>query len=74
MKPIGILGVLLLCFGLFALAYQGITYKKRETILDVGPVKATAEREKTIPLSPVVGIASVAAGVALLVAGSRKGK
>ena len=74
MKPIGILGALLLVFGLFALAYQGITYKKRETILDVGPVKATAEREKTIPLSPIVGIASVAAGVALIVAGSRKGK
>jgi hypothetical protein len=72
MKPLAVAGMLLIVFGLFALAYQGITYKKRETILDIGPVHATAEREKTIPLSPVVGIVSVAAGVALLVASRRK--
>jgi hypothetical protein len=72
MKPLAVAGVLLIVFGLFALAYQGITYKKRETILDIGPVHATTERQKTIPLSPVVGIVSVAAGVALLVAGRRK--
>jgi hypothetical protein len=72
MKPLAILGVLLIVFGLFALAYQGITYKKRETILDIGPVQATAERQKTIPLSPILGVASVAAGIALLVVGGRK--
>lgn len=72
MKPLAMAGVLLIVFGLFALAYQGITYNKRETVLDIGPLQATAERQKTIPLSPVLGIASVAAGVALLVAGRRK--
>lgn len=72
MKPLAMAGVLLIVFGLFALAYQGITYTKRETVLDIGPLQATAERQKTIPLSPVLGIASVAAGVALLVAGRRK--
>jgi uncharacterized membrane protein HdeD (DUF308 family) len=65
-------GVLLIVFGLFALAYQGITYTKRETVLDLGPLQATAERQKHIPLPPILGIASVAAGVALLVAGRRK--
>lgn len=72
MKPLAIAGVLLIVFGLFALAYQGITYKKRETVLDIGPIQATAERQKTIPLPPVLGIASVAAGLALLVVGTRK--
>lgn len=72
MKPIAMAGVLLIVFGLFALAYQGITYTKRETVVDLGPLQATAERQKTIPLPPVLGIAAVAAGVALLVAGRRK--
>jgi hypothetical protein len=72
MKPIALIGVLLIVFGLAALAYQGFTYTRRETVLDIGPVHATADREKTIPLPPVVGGAAVAGGVVLLVAGMRK--
>lgn len=74
MKPITIVGVLLIVLGVVALAYQGISYKTRETVLDIGPVKATAERERTIPLPPVLGFAAVAGGVTLLVLGARKGK
>ena len=59
-----ILGVVLIALGVLALAYQGISYTKREKILDIGPLQATAEREKTIPLPPLVGGLSL--GVALL--------
>ncbi len=72
MRPMAIAGVVLIVLGLAALAYQGITYTSRETVLDIGPVHATAERQKTFPLPPVLGIAAVAGGVALLVAGVRK--
>ena len=72
MKPIAILGVVLIVFGLAALAYQGITYTSKETVIDLGPIHATAEREKTLRLPPVVGIAAVAGGVVLLIAGVRK--
>jgi hypothetical protein len=66
MKPMAILGLLLIAFGVVALAYGGITYTKRETVLDVGPVHATADREKTIPLSPLAGIVGIVAGAGLL--------
>lgn len=66
-----IVGMLLIVFGIVALALGGITYTKRDKIVDIGPIKATAEHEKTIPLSPIVGIASLAGGVVLLVVGSR---
>lgn len=72
MKPIGIAGVVLIIAGVLALAYQGIRYTTRETVVDLGPIHATAEREKTIPLPPIIGIAAVAGGVALLLAGGRK--
>ena len=72
MKPIAILGLVLIVFGLAALAYQGITYTTKETVIDIGPLKATADREKTLRLPPVVGIAAVAGGVVLLIAGARK--
>jgi hypothetical protein len=66
-----LIGMLLIVFGIVALVLGGITYTKRDKVLDIGPIKATAEHEKTIPLSPIVGIASLAGGVVLLVAGSR---
>ena len=72
MRPMAIVGVLVIVLGLAALAYQGITYTTRETVLDVGPVHATAERHRTFPLPPVLGIAAVAGGVVLLVVGLRK--
>jgi uncharacterized membrane protein YidH (DUF202 family) len=66
-----LIGVLLIVFGIIALVLGGITYTKREKVLDIGPIKATAEHEKTIPLSPIVGIAALAGGIAMVVAGSR---
>jgi hypothetical protein len=72
MKPLAIAGVLLVVLGLAALVYQGVSYTSRETIIDIGPVRATADRERTLPLPPVVGILAVAGGVVLLVASARK--
>ena len=71
MKPISVAGIALIVLGLAALAYQGITYTSRETVVDVGPLHATADRQKTLPLPPVLGMVAVAGGVALLVAGVR---
>jgi hypothetical protein len=65
-----LIGVLLLVFGIVALVLGGITYTKREKVLDIGPITATTERHKTIPLSPIVGIAAVAGGITLIVVGS----
>ncbi|OFW02772.1 MAG: DUF3185 domain-containing protein [Acidobacteria bacterium RIFCSPLOWO2_02_FULL_68_18] len=72
MKPMAVVGVVLIVLGLAALAYGGITYTSRETVIDVGPLPATADREKTLPVPPVLGIAAVAGGVVLLVAGVRR--
>ena len=71
MKPVSVAGVVLIVLGVVALAYQGINYTRRETVIDIGPVHATADRTRTLPLPPVVGIAAVAGGVALLVVGMR---
>jgi hypothetical protein len=72
MKPISIVGVALIVLGLVALVYQGITYTSRETVIDIGPLHATADRQKTLPLPPILGFVALAGGVVLLVAGARK--
>ena len=72
MKSMSIVGIVLIVLGVAALAYQGITYTSRETVIDIGPLQATADRQRTIPLPPVVGGLAIAGGVALLVLGGRK--
>jgi uncharacterized membrane protein HdeD (DUF308 family) len=72
MRSTAIVGVLLIVLGVVALAYQGINYTTRETIIDVGPVHATAERHRRLPLPPVLGAVVVAGGIVMLVAGMRK--
>ena len=72
MRSTAVVGLVLIVLGLAALAYQGINYTTRETVIDVGPVHATAERHRTLPLPPVLGAVVVAGGVVLLVTGMRK--
>jgi hypothetical protein len=67
-----IVGILLIILGLVSLALGGISYTKREKVLDIGPIEATAERHKTIPLPPLLGGLALAGGIVLLVAGGRK--
>jgi hypothetical protein len=67
-----IAGIVLIVVGLISLAYGGITYTSREKVLDIGPIEATAERNKTVPLPPLLGGAALVAGVAMLVLGSKK--
>lgn len=72
MKPITLIGVVLIVLGVLALVYQGITYTTREKVVDVGPLKITADKEKNIPLPPVLGILALAGGVVLVFVGARK--
>lgn len=73
MKAYTMIGIILIVVGIASFAYQGITYTTREKVVDVGPIHLTADTTKTIPLTPIVGAIALAGGVALVVAGSRKG-
>ena len=67
-----ITGIVLIVVGLIALALGGISYTTKEKVVDLGPIQATAERHKTVPLPPLLGGLALAGGVALLMAGSKK--
>jgi len=72
MRPMTLAGVVLVVLGGLALVYQGVNYTSRETVIDIGPLHATADRERTLPLPPVLGIMALVGGVVLLVTGARK--
>jgi uncharacterized membrane protein len=71
-NPITLIGIALILLGIVAFAYQGITYTSREKIIDIGPLQATAESKKTIPLSPFLGGLALVGGIVLVVVGAKK--
>jgi len=71
-KSLMFVGVALILLGILALSYRGITYATREKILEVGPLQATAEKEKTIPLPPILGGLALVGGFVLVAAGAVK--
>jgi uncharacterized membrane protein len=62
-----IVGMILIVLGVVTLIFQGITYTTREKVLDLGPIHATAEKKKTIPLPPVLGGIALVGGIVLMV-------
>jgi hypothetical protein len=72
MKNATVVGVLLILLGVAGLVYQSITYTTHEKILDIGPITATSEKTRTLPLPPVLGGAALVGGVLLLVLGARR--
>jgi hypothetical protein len=67
-----IAGIILIVVGVISLAIGGISYTTREKVLDIGPIEATAERQKTIPLPPLLGGIALVGGIVLMVAAGRK--
>jgi Na+-transporting methylmalonyl-CoA/oxaloacetate decarboxylase gamma subunit len=72
MKPAVFVGVVLIVLSILSFAYQGITYTSREKVLKVGPIEATAEKQKTIPLPPIFGGIALVGGVVLVIVGNRR--
>jgi len=65
-------GILLIVVGVIGLAVGGINYTRREKVIDIGPIQATAEKHERIPLPPVAGGLALAAGVILVLAGNKR--
>jgi uncharacterized membrane protein YidH (DUF202 family) len=66
-----LIGIILIVFGVLALAFGGFSYTRREKVLDLGPLQASTETRKTVPIAPIAGVAALVGGIALVVAGSR---
>ena len=60
------LGVVLLVLGFVVLLTGGISWNQTKTVIDVGPLKATTQERKTLPMSPVLGVIALVGGIALL--------
>jgi hypothetical protein len=69
MRPLSLIGILLLAVGAF-IVFRGATYKSKDELLKVGDLKASVEQKHAVPTW--VGGAAIVAGVVLLAAGMRR--
>ena len=70
--PFVVIGLLLVVVGTAAFFFQEFTYRQRETVVEVGPLVVTADKQKTVPLSPIFGGIGVVCGAVLIAVGARK--
>jgi len=61
-----ILGTVLVVLGLLALLYGGVSWTRKDTVVDAGPIQITADKKESIPISPIAGGLMLVAGVVLL--------
>jgi len=67
-----LIGIALVIIGIVALVWGGIHYNDQKTVIQMGDFKATATEQKTIPISPIVGVIALIGGIALIVADKRR--
>lgn len=69
MNPLRTAALVLIIIGALTFAYPAISYTTREKVVDLGPVEVTTERQRSVPLPPILGGAAVVIGLGLLFAG-----
>lgn len=60
------IGVILVALGVAGLAWGGLSWTTRDTIVDAGPIEITADKTERVPLPPIVGGFLLVAGVVLI--------
>jgi hypothetical protein len=66
MRPLVVMGALLIAIGIAGLAIDNISFMEKRTVIDAGPVKVTADQQRTIPIPTIAGVIAVVAGVAMV--------
>lgn len=71
MRPLGVVGAVLIIAGAIVLALRGVSYTKNRQTVQVGPLGVTTEQKGFIP--PIIGVVAVVVGGVLVYSARRKG-
>ena len=66
-----IIGICLIVVGVLALGFGGFSYTTRDRVVDLGPLKVDADKEHTLPIAPIAGVAALVGGIALVMVGAK---
>jgi hypothetical protein len=71
MKPIAILGLVLIVLGIGGLFLSHITWTETKPIIKAGPLEINSQEDHTVWIPTAAGVVAVLAGVGLVFAGKR---
>ena len=69
MRPLALIGVLLIIGGIVIVAMRGIPYTKSRNEVEVGPLKVTTQERGMV--TPILGVAAIVIGGVLVFAGRK---
>jgi hypothetical protein len=72
MRPLAIIGLVLIGLGIAGLVLGRFSYTTQEKVLDIGPLQATAEKEHSIAVPDIAGVAAILVGGFLVYVGRRR--
>jgi hypothetical protein len=64
--------IILIVVGILMLIFRNVSFTREEKVVDLGPVEINKSEKKTIDWPNYAGGVAVAAGLVILVLGSRK--
>jgi len=71
MKPIVLLGVVLIVAGLAGLLISHVSWTETKPLVDLGPLHVNSQESHTVWIPTVAAIMAVLAGIGLVFAGKR---
>ena len=71
MKAATVVGIVLIIFGIVGFALGSVSFTHQKKDVDLGPIQVSHEEKKTFPISPILSVISLIAGVGLVVVGVR---
>ena len=72
MRAATVVGILLIIVGIAGLAFGGFSYTRKEKVLDLGPIQASADKKESLPVPPLLGALAIVGGVVLLASSARR--
>jgi hypothetical protein len=72
MLPLRIVGAVLLAIGILSLAWGGLFWTDRDTVIDAGPLEVTTEEREGFSVPTAAGVAALVGGIVLLVWPARR--
>ncbi len=72
MKGLLIAGIVLVVLGIAGLAVNVVPIRHQEQVAKIGPLTVNTEKETDYVIPNYVGIIAIVAGIALVVAGTRR--
>ncbi len=65
------LGIIIIVLGILLTIFSGISFKREDTLVEVGDIELTQEKEESVNWPQWLGIASIVGGVVIVLVGRK---